>query len=462
MRDIDRVIAYLQSEQQAAVDRLCQFLRIPSVSADSKYASDVRRAAEWVGSFLRDAGLKTETIENHGHPLILAETPHQDGLPIVLIYGHYDVQPAENIHLWTSSPFEPTIRNGAIYARGASDDKGQLLTHMLSVQAWKQVTGSWPVNFKFIVEGEEETGSHVLQRFLEQAGDRLACDCVVISDGSQFGPDQPAITYGLRGIAYFELRVSGPSHDLHSGVFGGTVTNPANALAQMLAGLIDDEGRVNIPGFYDDVDPPTPEERERLRQLPFDEKAFWQSLGVDSAVGEVGYTVLERRWIRPTYDVCGIWGGYHGEGAKTVIPAEAGAKISFRLVPRQQPGRVRELLERRLKELCPPGVRFQLIDLHGSPAVVTPLDSPFIKAAEKALRAVFPNPPVFTREGGSIPIVSKFQERLRADVLLLGWGQYDDNAHGPDEKFLLADFHRGTLASAYLWEEIREIANTRK
>lgn len=459
MSQIEQVAAFIRSNEEVAVQRLCQFLRIPSVSADQKYQNDIRRAAEWVASTLREAGLKTEIIEGRGHPLVYAETPPRTGVPTVLIYGHYDVQPAENVHLWTSAPFEPTIRNGAVYARGASDDKGQILTHLLSVWAWKQVTGDWPINFKFVIEGEEETGSHVLERFLEQAAERLKCDCVVISDGSQFAPDQPAITYGLRGIAYFEIRVSGPSHDLHSGAFGGTVTNPATALARMLAGLLDERGRVNIPGFYDDVDPPTPEERERLRKLPFDERAFWKSLGVDTAIGEEGYTVLERRWIRPTYEVCGLWGGYQGEGAKTVIPAEAGAKISFRLVPRQRPEKIRELLLRRLEALCPPGVRFKLIDLHASPAVVTPLDSPYVKAAERALKAVFPNPPVFTREGGSIPIVSKFQENLQAPVLLLGWGQYDDNAHGPDEKFLLVDFHRGTLASAYLWAEMQALSS---
>lgn len=457
MNAIDQVLGFLAQEQGKAEERLFEFLRIPSVSADSRHAQDVRQAAQWVLDFCRNSGLSGELVEGNGHPLVYAQTPQRAGLPTVLVYGHYDVQPAENVELWTTPPFEPAVRNGAVYARGASDDKGQVLTHLLSARAWKAVAGEWPINLKFIIEGEEEIGSHLLGDFLPQAQEKLKCDCVVISDGSQFGPDVPAITYGLRGIAYFELRVRGPNNDLHSGAFGGAVTNPATALVRMLASLLDEKGRISIEGFYDDVDPPSEDERARLRALPFDERNFYQSLGVETGIGEEGFTALERRWIRPTYDVCGVWGGYQGEGAKTVIPAKAGAKISFRLVPRQRPEKVRELLVKHLESVCPPGVSFELIDLHGSPAVVTPLSSPFIKAAEKALQAVFPNPPVFTREGGSIPIVSQFQEMLGADVLLLGWGQYDDNAHGPDEKFALADFHRGTMASARLWEEIRRL-----
>lgn len=450
------VLQFLEKNRSRAEQTLAELLAIPSVSADPKYRADVKRAADWIASFLRAMGMKTEEIKVHdGHPVVFGETPHQDGLPTVLVYGHYDVQPAEDPALWTTPPFQPTVRDGNIFARGASDDKGQLLTHLLSVQAWYEVHQRWPLNFKFVIEGEEETGSHVLERVLDQYADRLACQCIVISDGNQFAPGQPAITYGLRGIAYYEVRLSGPSRDLHSGSFGGTVTNPATALAMIVGRLMSEDGRIDIPGFYDDVIPPSPEERERLRQLPFNKQAYWKSLGVDGAIGEPGYSLLERRWVRPTYEVCGIWGGYQGEGSKTVIPASAGAKISFRLVPAQDPEKIRQCVLARLKQLCPPGIKLEMIDHHASPPVVTSLTSPFIKAAEQAIGAAFGKPPVLTREGGSIPIVSSFQQRLGADVLLIGWGQDDDNAHAPNEKFSLADFHTGTLASAYLWDFIR-------
>ncbi|MGQ9503921.1 MAG: dipeptidase [Thermogutta sp.] len=456
---IEKVTAFIESSRAVAEQTLAEFLEIPSVSADPKYSADVRRAAEWVTEFFSRLGLHAELIPpDADHPVVYAETPRREGLPTILVYGHYDVQPAENSTLWKSPPFQPTVRGEAIYARGASDDKGQLLTHLLSVKAWYEVTKSFPVNFKFVIEGEEETGSLVLEKFLDEHRDRLACDCVVVSDGNQFGPGRPAITYGLRGIAYFELRLTGPNRDLHSGSFGGTVTNPATALTMILGRIMDQDGRITIPGFYEDVLPLDPEERRRLRELPFDERTFWATLGVESALGEPGYTVLERRWARPTFEVCGLWGGYQGEGAKTVIPAQAGAKISFRLVPRQVPERVRQQLLAYLAEVCPPGVRYELIDLHASPAVMTSLESPYIKAAEKAVKMAFSQPPVFTREGGSIPIVGLFQERLGADILLLGWGQDDDNTHAPNEKFSLKDFYRGTLASAYLWEYVRQFA----
>ena len=458
---IEQVTEFLHSNRTNAEQTLAEFLAIPSVSADPKHRADVRRAAEWVAQFLSQMGLRPEIVPSEiGHPVVYAETPYREGVPTVLIYGHYDVQPAEDPTLWESPPFQPTVRGDAIYARGASDDKGQVLTHLLSVRAWYEVTKSWPVNFKFIIEGEEEVGSSALEDFVDKYRDRLTCDCIVVSDGNQFGPGQPAITYGLRGIAYFELRLTGPNRDLHSGSFGGTVTNPATALTMILGRIMGQDGRITIPGFYDDVVPLSDEERRRLRELPFEERAFWATLGVESALGEPGYTVLERRWARPTFEVCGLWGGYQGEGAKTVIPAEAGAKISFRLVPHQAPERVRQQLLAYLAQICPPGVRIELVDLHASPAVLTPLDSPYIKAAEMAVKAAFSAPPVFTREGGSIPIVGLFQERLGADILLLGWGQDDDNTHAPNEKFSLTDFHRGTLASAYLWDFIRKVAKS--
>lgn len=449
---------YLASHASRFEAELCELLRIESISADSQRRSEMEQAAAWVADQFRSLDLATEVIPTDGWPLVYAESPAQPGVPTVLVYGHYDVQPADPLDQWVSPPFEPACRAGQIFARGASDDKGQMFTHLKSAEAWLRTAGHLPVRLKFIIEGEEEIGSANLIEFVRRQSGRLACDVIVISDGAQFGPDQPAITYGLRGIAYYELRVQGPNRDLHSGSFGGAVTNPANAVAAMLAGLVDGQGRVQIPGFYDDVVELSERERSELARLPFDEGQFLRELGVDVAGGEHGYTLLERRWARPSYDVSSLWGGYQGEGAKTVLPATAGAKFSFRLVPNQDPAKVTEGLRRRLSELCPPGVRFELIDHHCSPAVVVSLESPYVEAAARAIARAFGCRPVYTREGGSIPIVATLHEALRADVLLLGWGQPDDNAHSPNEKFALADFHRAIRASAALWEEIARAA----
>jgi succinyl-diaminopimelate desuccinylase len=311
-----------------------------------------------------------------------------------------------------------------------------------------------PVQLKFVIEGEEEVGSESLYQLLERTPERLACDVIVISDSSQFAPGQPAITYGLRGIAYYELRLTGPKQDLHSGTFGGAVTNPVNTLSRLLAALIDEQGRIQIPGFYDDVVPLTERERRQFADLAFDEVGFRERLGIDGVTGEAGYTTTERRWARPTFDINGIWGGYQGEGSKTVLPARAGAKFSFRLVPDQQPAKIAAALRQRLTELCPPGIKLELTDMHGAPGVMVPLDSPYMAAAAKAIERGFGQTPVFIREGGSIPIVTAFHQRLGVDALLLGWGLDDDNTHSPNEKFCLADFHRGIKASAYLWSEL--------
>jgi len=332
-----------------------------------------------------------------------------------------------------------------------------LLTHVKSAEAWVRVEGGLPLNLKFLIEGEEEVGGESLEKFIVEEAQKLACDCIVVSDGAQFAPGQPAITYGLRGIAYYELRLTGPDRDLHSGTFGGTVTNPANALAAMLTGLVDDQGRVQIEGFYDDVVPLSDREREGFAALGFDEPEYLRQLGVDDTTGEAGYTVLERRWARPTYDVNGLWGGYQGDGAKTVLPGTAGAKFSFRLVPNQQPATVFAGLKRRLAELCPPGIEMELIDCHSAPGVLVPLESPYIAAAARAVEDAFGCPPVYAREGGSIPVMTTFHQTLGADILLIGWGQDDDNTHAPNEKFCLADFHRGIRASARLWKELAQM-----
>ena len=448
---------YLQQNRERFEQDLRQLLRIPSVSADSRHAADVRRAAEWVAQELRALRFETELLETGRHPLVYAASPPVPGQPTVLVYGHYDVQPPDPLDEWISPPFEPTVREGNIYARGATDDKGQMLTHIESVRAWIETAGKLPLQIKFLIEGEEEVGSESLQELLQRQPERLACDVVVISDSSQFAPDQPAITYGLRGIAYYELRLRGPKQDLHSGSFGGGVANPANALTRMLSGLIDERGRIQIPGFYDDVVPPGDTERSQLAALDFDERRFAERLGVKALSGEEGFTNLEHRWARPTFDINGIWGGYQGEGGKTVLPAKAGAKFSFRLVPHQDPQQVTHALRARLEQLCPPGITMELIDMHGAPGLVIPPDSPFMRAAARAIERGFGRAPVFIREGGSIPIVSAFHDKLKADILLLGWGLDDDNTHSPNEKFCLADFHRGIRSSAFLWEELSRL-----
>jgi acetylornithine deacetylase/succinyl-diaminopimelate desuccinylase-like protein len=433
---------------------LRDFLRIPSVSADPAHKADIEQSSQWVNAKFQKMGFASEIIPTSGHPLVYAESAAVPGAPTVLVYGHYDVQPADPLELWITPPFEPTERDGNLFARGATDDKGQALTHIFSAQSWLEVHGRLPVQLKFLIEGEEEVGSQGLEAYLANNAARLACDCVVISDSGKFSRDIPAITYGLRGLAYYEIRVSGPNRDLHSGSFGGSVTNPATAVARILAAMVDRRGKILIPGFYDDVVPLTDRERQQFAALPFDEAEYFAEIGVEGAVGEEGYTALERRWARPTYDVCGIWGGYQGEGSKTVLPAKAGAKFSFRLVPNQSPQKITAALRRWLPELTPRGVKVELIEFHGAPGVMVPLESRYIAAAARAIEQAFGRAPVFTREGGSIPIVTKFHEALHADVLLLGWGQDDDNAHSPNEKFALADFHRGIQASALLWEEL--------
>jgi len=451
MSDID---AYLEAEAGRFEAELCELLHIPSVSTDRKYNDEVRRAAGWVEQQLKSIGLATETIETERHPIVYAESPPVEGQPTMLVYGHYDVQPPEPLDEWISPPFEPTERDGNLYARGATDDKGQMFTHIKAAEAWMKTAGRLPVQLKFLIEGEEEVGSGSLHKYLPENSDKLACDAVVISDTSQFAPGVPAITYGLRGIAYFELLLTGPSQDLHSGVFGGAVTNPATALVRMLSQLLDEDSRVQVPGFYEDVLPLEEREREAFAELPFDEAAFCEQLGVRDLSGEAGYSTLERRWTRPSFDINGIWGGYQGEGGKTVLPAKAGAKFSFRLVPNQNPHKIRGALEQKLRALCPPGIEMELIDMHGSPGVVFSLDSPAMEAAARAIEHGFGRYPVFIREGGSIPIVNEFRDTLGVDVLLLGWGLNDDNTHSPNEKFCLTDFHRGIKSSAKLFEEL--------
>ncbi|MGY8746831.1 MAG: dipeptidase [Pirellulales bacterium] len=458
--------SYLSENHDRFESDLFEWLRMPSIGTDSAYDADVHRTAEWLAQKFVDMGLQTETIETCGHPLIYAESPEIEGAPTVLVYGHYDVQPPDPLELWETPPFEPTVRDGKVFARGATDDKGQMITHVFGVEAYLKTKGALPIQVKFLIEGEEESGGAGLEAFLNGEYDaelpvkeKIRADIAVISDCSQYGPGQPAITYGLKGITYYQVNLTGPNRDLHSGGFGGTVANPANVLCKMMAALIDEKGRVQIPGFYDDVEELSDREREQFSQLGFSDEDYKEELGLKSLAGEDGFTTLERRWARPTFDINGLWSGYQGEGAKTVLPAKAGAKFSCRLVPNQDPQVIQEGMKKMLERLCPESIEMEFIALHGAPGFVLSLDSPYMEAAADAIELGFGVRPVFIRSGGSIPVVNAFTEMLGIDTLLLGWGQDDDNLHSPNEKFSLEDFHRGIKSSCCLWDEIAKIAN---
>jgi acetylornithine deacetylase/succinyl-diaminopimelate desuccinylase-like protein len=447
---------YLAKHERAFVTQLCDWLRIPSVSTDSRFKADVARAAEFAAADLREIGFRTEICPTPGHPIVYAEWLGAQGQPTILVYGHYDVQPPDPLDQWKSAPFEPTERDGNLYARGATDDKGQVFTHFKSVEAWLKTEGRLPINVKFLVEGEEECGSTNLDTFIRSNKERLRCDYVVVSDCSQFAPGLPAITYGLRGLAYFEVFLHGPKQDLHSGMFGGAVANPANNLASIIAALHDSNRRVQLPGFYDDVIGLQDWERKQFADLPFDEAGFKEFVGLKELVGETGYSTMERKSARPTCDVNGLTSGYQGEGAKTIVPARASAKVSFRLVPNQDPAKIAASFRQFVQSRLLPGVRCEIKEHGLSPAALVAVESPGVQAAVRAIEAGFGRKPVFVREGGSIPVVGTFKRELGVDTLLLGWGQNDDNLHSPNEKFSIADFHRGTRASASLWKELQK------
>jgi acetylornithine deacetylase/succinyl-diaminopimelate desuccinylase-like protein len=449
------VLAEIDAGRQRALDELAALLRIPSVSTDPRHTADVRRAAEWTADKLKRLGFRSTVHETSRHPVVYGELLRDLALPTLLVYGHYDVQPPDPLDEWVSPPFSPTVRDGFIYARGATDNKGQFFTYLKAVEALLLVEGRLPLNVKALVEGEEEIGSPSLRSFFESHGDDLRADVVAISDGSQFAPGVPAITYGLRGLSYFQVDVQGPRFDLHSGSFGGVVGNPAQVLADMLAGLKRPDGTVAIPGFYDDVLELEPWERQEMAALPFDEAQLTDYLGVETLVGEPDYTPMERKCARPTLDVNGIWGGFSGEGAKTIIPAKAGAKVSMRLVPRQRAATVDRLFEAFIRAQTPPGVQVRVTSIHGNDPVLIAREEPGVQAAVRAIEIGFGRRPVFIREGGSIPIVTLFKDLLGfRNILLLGWGSPDDGAHSPNERFSLEDFHRGTRAAAALLYEL--------
>lgn len=437
---MNAIKAYIEKNKETYLAELFELLRIPSVSADSKHKGDVRTAANYVLTKLRDAGAdRVELMETSGHPIVFGEKIVDPSKPTVLVYGHYDVQPPDPIALWNSPPFEPTIRDGKIYARGACDDKGQVYMHIKALEIMinhKQV----PCNVKFMIEGEEEVGSANLGDFVKANKEKLKADVILISDTSLISLDQPSITCGLRGLSYMEVQVTGPNRDLHSGVYGGAVANPANVLCEMIASLHDKNGRVTIPGFYDNVVELSVAERDALNRAPFILNDYMKELGISEISGEKGYTTLERTGIRPTLDVNGIWGGYTGEGAKTVLPSTASAKISMRLVPNQQPDQITELFTQYFTSIAPKSVSIKVTAHHGGEPAVTPTDSKAFKSAARAFEQVWGKTPIPTRDGGSIPIVALFKKELGLDTVLMGFGLDSDALHSPNEHYGIKNF----------------------
>jgi acetylornithine deacetylase/succinyl-diaminopimelate desuccinylase-like protein len=449
------VIDFINLNRDRYLDELKALLAIPSISALPEHAADVRRCAEWCADEMRRIGLENvRLIDTPGNPVVYGDWMGAAGAPTILFYGHYDVQPVDPIELWHSPPFEATVRDGEIYARGAADDKGQVFMHFKAVEAHLKQNGRLPVNMKFILEGEEEVGSAHLDDFVRAHRADLAADVVVISDSPMFARGVPSICYGLRGLVYFQIDLRGSSTDLHSGSFGGAVANPALVLAQLLSQMKDRSGRVKISGFYDDVVPLQDEERKAWATLPFNEKQYKKAFGIPKLYGETGYTTLERTWARPTFEVNGLLSGFTGEGAKTVLPAVAMAKVSMRLVPNQDPDKIAAKFEEYVHHVAPKTAQVTVTRMHGGKPWMTSYDNPFVQAAARAIERGFGQKPVFTREGGSIPVVSTFQEELGLPSVLFGVGLPDENAHAPNEKLDVSNFQNGVIASAILYQEI--------
>lgn len=448
---------YVEQHQDRFLDELFDLLRIPSVSTDSKYREDIRKTAEFVKERLLEAKVDSvEVVETAGYPIVYAEKIIDPSKPTVLVYGHYDVQPADPYELWKSPPFEPEVRDGKIYARGSSDDKGQMYMHVKALETMV-ANDALPCNVKFMIEGEEEIGSKHLPDFVKKYRDRLEADVVLISDTGIIDNENPSITVGLRGLSYMEVEVTGPRVDLHSGMFGGTVANPINVLCKMIASLHDEQGRITIPGFYDKVADLSDKERAEINRAPQDDEKYRQELGVKKLAGEEGYTTLERIGIRPTLDVNGIWGGYTGEGAKTVLPAKAYAKISMRLVPDQHPQEIDKLFTDYFKSIAPATVEVQVTPHHGGEPAVVPTDSPAIEAAKKAFQDAWGKEPFLTREGGSIPIVSLFQKELGIDSLLMGFGLDEDAIHSPNESYGVFNFLKGIETISLFYQHFAKV-----
>jgi acetylornithine deacetylase/succinyl-diaminopimelate desuccinylase-like protein len=452
---MNSVIDFINTHRDRYLGELKEYLAIPSISALPQHAGDVRRCAEWTADEMRRIGLENvKLVETPGNPVVYGDWLGAEGAPTILFYGHYDVQPVDPLDLWTSPPFEATVRDGELYARGAADDKGQVFMHLKAIEAYLKQTGKLPVNMKIVLEGEEEVGSDNLDAFIRGHKDELKADVVVISDSPMFDRGIPSICYGLRGIAYFQVDLRGTSTDLHSGSFGGAVANPAFVLAQTLAQMKDRGGRIKIPGFYDDVIELTEAERTEFGKLPFNEKRYRNEIGAPKLHGESGYTTLERVWGRPTFEVNGMLSGFTGDGSKTVIPAVAMAKVSMRLVPDQDPKKIADLFEAYFTKTAGKTVQVKVTRMQGGKPWMTSFDNPFVQAAARAIERGFGKSPVFNREGGSIPVVSTFQEVLGLPTVLFGIGLPDENAHAPNEKLDLSNFHNGVIASAFLYEEV--------
>jgi len=441
--DMELIENYVEQHKQRFLNELFELLRFPSISADPKYKEDILNTANFVAKKLVDAGAnKVEVCPTAGNPIVYGEKIIDDSNPTVLVYGHYDVQPPDPLDLWNTPPFEPTIRDGKIYARGACDDKGQFYMHVKAFELMMQ-TGTLPCNIKFMIEGEEEVGSSNLSIFVKQNKERLKADVVLISDTSMISMEHPSLETGLRGLSYLEVEVTGPNRDLHSGVYGGAVANPATILAKMIASLHDGNNHITIPGFYDNVIDLTEDERKALNSAPYDEDEYKKDLGVGELWGEKGYTTFERTGTRPTLEVNGIWGGYIGEGAKTVLPSKASAKISMRLVPNQTSEEITKLFTEHFKKIAPNSVKVKVTPHHGGEPVVTPTDSIAYKAAQKAIEASFGKAPIPTRGGGSIPIVALFEAELGLKTVLMGFGLDSDSLHSPNEKYDIFNYYKG-------------------
>ena len=449
---------YIESCRDAHLHELYEFLRIPSVSAKSEHKPDIERAAKWVADKLRSAGLeKVEIVPTQMHPLVYGESLQAPGKPTVLFYGHYDVQPPEPLDKWTSPAFEPTVRDGNLYARGTADDKGQVHIHLKALEAIKQTAGKLPINVKVMIEGEEEVGSESLWGFVQQNMQRLKADALIVSDTAMLAKGVPSITYGLRGLNYYQVEITGPSTDLHSGVFGGAVPNPITILCELFAKLHDKNFRVNVPGFYNDVVELSRAERKALNSLPWKEKDFRKTVGAPALCGEKGYSIVERLWCRPTLELNGIWGGYTGEGSKTVIPSKAYAKFSTRLVPKQDTAKIARLVGKHIRKLLPKAVTCKFEVLSTGKPWVAPYTHPFFEVAHNALQKGFGKRAVFIREGGSIPFVTQMYDTFKVPCVLLGFGLPDENAHAPDEHIALENYFGGIKSIAHFYEGLAEL-----
>ncbi len=451
-------LEFQKENKQRFLDELVELLKIPSVSADSKFKGDVQKAAEFLKAKFQETGADSvEICETDGHPIVYAEKIIDPSLPTVLVYGHYDVQPADPYELWNSPPFEPVIKDEKIFARGACDDKGQMYMHLKAFESMIKTSGL-PCNAKFMIEGEEEVGSDNLEVFVKDNREKLAADVILISDTSIISNDTPSITVGLRGLSYIEVEVTGPNRDLHSGVYGGAVANPINVLSKMIADSQDEEGRITIPGFYDDVEELSSQEREEMARRPFDLGEYKSDLDIEEEKGEKGYSTIERVGIRPSFDVNGIWGGYIGEGAKTVLPSKAFAKISTRLVPNQDPDKITELLKNHFQNIAPKSVKVEVRPDHGGQPAVISTESIGYQAASAAFEKAWGKTPIPTREGGSIPIVALFKEELKVDPILMGFGLDSDAIHSPNEHYGLFNFYKGIETISLFYEFFTEMS----